>query len=96
MKIYKTKKYKSWIRIRNHLDITTTTKKNNEKIVQYVQRPNESGAKRKTTITLKLKQVCATLRQQVHTGIAMVYTRIQSHIAAYLHKKYIKSLYVFR
>ena len=27
MKVYKTKKYKSWIRIRNHLDITTTTKK---------------------------------------------------------------------
>ena len=60
MKIYKTKKYKSWIRIINHLDITTTKKNNKKKIVQYVQRPNESGAKRKTTITLKLKQVCAT------------------------------------
>ena len=43
--------------------------------------------KEKNTITLKLKQVCATLRQQVHTGIAMVYTRTQSHIAAYLNKK---------
>ena len=53
-------------------------------IGQYVQRHNESGAKRKTTITLKLKQVCATLRQQVHTGIAIVYTIIQSHIAAYI------------
>ena len=29
--------------------------------------------KEKNTITPKLKQVCATLRQQVHTGIAMVY-----------------------
>ena len=85
MKIYKTKKYKSWIRIRNHLDITTTKKK-----LCNMYRPNESGAKRKTTITLKLKQVCATLRQQVHTGIAMVYTRTQSHIAAYLNKKKIK------
>ena len=55
--------------------------------MQSVQRPNESGAKRKTTITLKLKQVCATHNQQVHTGIAKVYTRTQSHIAAYLNKK---------
>ena len=55
MKIYKTKKYNL------HLDITT--KKQN--FVQYVQRPNEPGAKRKTTITLKLKQVCATHRQHV-------------------------------
>ena len=39
-----------------------------------------SLVQKKTTITLKQKQVCATLRQQVHTGIAMVYTRIQSHI----------------
>ena len=46
-----------------------------------------SLVQKKPTITLKLKQVCATLRQQVHTGIAMVYTRIQSHIAAYLNKK---------
>ena len=89
MKIYRQKKYKSWIRIRNYLDITTTT--TTKKKVQYVQRPNESGAKRKTTVTLKLKQVCATLRQQVHTGIAMVYTRIQSHIAAYLNKKILKN-----
>ena len=43
-----------------------------------------SLVQKKTTITLKLKQVCATLRQQVHTGIAMAYTRIQSHIAAYM------------
>ena len=72
--MYRTKKnYNSWIRIRIHLDITTAAKNS----VQYVQRHNESGAKRKNTITLKLKQVCATHRQQVHTGIAMVYTRIQ-------------------
>ena len=43
-----------------------------------------SLVQKKPTITLKLKQVCATLRQQVHTGIAMAYTRIQSNIAAYL------------
>ena len=61
--------------------------KKKQKFVQYVQRPNEFGAKRKTTITLKLKQVCATHRQQVHPGIVMVYTRIQSHIAAYLNRK---------
>ena len=54
---------------------------------RHVQRLNESGAKRKkNTITLKLKQVCATHRQ-VHTGIAMVHTIIQSHIAAYLNRK---------
>ena len=35
MKIYKTKKYKSWIRIRNHLDITTTTKKNTKLCNMY-------------------------------------------------------------
>ena len=62
-------------------------KNKNKNFVQYVQRPNESGAKRKNTITLKLKQVCATLRQQVHAGIAMVYTRRQSHIAAYLNSR---------
>ena len=43
--------------------------------------------KRKTTITLKLKQVCVTHRQQDYTGIAMEYTRIPSHIAAYLNRK---------
>ena len=80
MKIYKTKKYNSYI----HLDITT---KKNQNFVQYVLKPNESGAKRKTTITLKLKQVCAVHRQQVHPGIVMIYTRIQSHIAAYLNRK---------
>ena len=41
MKIYKTNKYNSYI----HLDIT----KKKQNSVQYVQRPNESGAKRKTT-----------------------------------------------
>ena len=62
MKIYKTKKrYNNYI----HLDIT------NEKqnFVQYVQRPNESGAKRKYTITLKLKQVCAKSTHKHSKGI---------------------------
>ena len=43
--------------------------------------------KNKTTITLKLKQVRATHNQQIHTGIAKVYTITQSHIAAYLNSK---------
>ena len=47
---------------------------------------------KKNTITLKMKQVCATLRQQVHTSIAMVYTRMQSHITAYLNKKKYKKM----
>ena len=60
MKIYKTKKYKSWIRIINHLDITTTKKNKKIKNCAICTETHESGAKRKTTITLKLKQVCAT------------------------------------
>ena len=41
----------------------------------------------KTTITLKLKQVCATHSQYLHTDIAKVYTRTQSHMAAHLNRK---------
>ena len=80
MKIYSTKKIEQLHPFRH-------CNKKKQNCVQYVQRPNESGAKRKTTITLKLKHVCATHRQQVHAGIVMVYTRIQSHIASYLNRK---------
>ena len=37
MKIYKTKQYKSWIQIRNYLDITTTTTKKNYPICTETQ-----------------------------------------------------------
>ena len=72
-------------RVYIHIDIT---KKKQQNVVQYVhvQRPNEFGAKKKTTLTLKLKQVCATHKQQVHTSISKVYTRTQSHITAYLNR----------
>ena len=55
MKIYKTKKIQQLHSFRHH-------NQKNQNCVQYVHvhRLNESGAKRKTTITLKLKQVCAT------------------------------------
>ena len=95
MKIFKTKNTKIGLEfeIIYTLQLQQQQKKL-KKIMQYVQRPNESSAKRKTTITLKLKQVCATLRLQVHTGIAMVYSRIQSHMATstfyYFCRLYIK------
>ena len=70
MKIHKTKQIQQLHSFRHY--------KKKRILCDMYRDPMSLVPKEKNTITLKLKQVCATHRQQVHTGIA-IYTQEYNH-----------------